>query len=60
MQSRSYESSSGAEDSLSEYGGDEECSIGISIVQQKGKFIVEGTFSTLKLEIVNMNCSERT
>ena len=49
MQSRSYESSSGPEDSLSEYGGDDECSIGIMIVQQKGKFIVEGTFTYIYL-----------
>ncbi len=45
MHSQSYESSSGPEDSIPEYEGEDECSIGISIVQQKGNFIVEGTFA---------------
>ncbi len=39
---------------MSEYGEDDDCGIGITIKQQKGKFIVEGTQNraiNLKFEI---------
>ena len=49
MHSRSYESSSGPEDSAELGGADDECGIGLVIKQWKGKFIIEGISSARAL-----------